>query len=116
MMTNGNTIDAGRQAMAEFNETVRAFRKRKRLILIAARGLLAARRQYPNHRLFHRWLASSPYADLSGHDRAALIQIGRHERQLRGFLATTGIAAPSLLWKTARKVALGADRGSRRAN
>ncbi|KRR11542.1 hypothetical protein CP49_18070 [Bradyrhizobium valentinum] len=97
--------------MAEFNATVRAFRKRKRLILVAAKGLLAARRQYPNNRTFHRWLKSSSYADLSGHDRAALIQIGRHEKRLRGFLATTGIAAPSLLWKTARKTIIAADGG-----
>jgi len=97
-----DTIQTGSAAMAEFIDAVRVFRKRKQLVLTAARGLLAARCRYPNNREFHRWLRRTPYSAMTKHDRSALTQIGRHEWQVRRFLATTGIASPTLLWRTAR--------------
>jgi len=49
-----------------------------------------------------KWSIQRMPSALTKHDRSALTQIGRHEWQVRRFLATTGIASPTLLWRTAR--------------
>jgi hypothetical protein len=98
-----NAMQAGQIAMAEFLDAVRIFRQRRRLVLVAARGVLEARRRYHCNRDFARWLERSPYASLSKNDRASLIAIARHEKQVLRFLKSTGMASPTLLWRAVRR-------------
>ncbi len=107
MTVEHRKIEAGMAAMADINAAVKAFRDRQRLVLTAARGLLAARRQFPNNRDFGRWIQRSPYARLSKNDRASLISIGLHEKAVKPFLEMTGMASPTLLWRTVRLKACG---------
>jgi hypothetical protein len=100
----GSVIGAGQEAYGAYLAAIKAFRGRRSLLLIAARGLLAARLQYPNHRSFGRWLRQSAYSGIDRHNRAALLNIARHEAQLAPFLQTTTLASPILIWRTARRM------------
>ena len=104
-------IDAGQRAIEEILSVQRAFRQRRRMIMVAAAGLLAAKKQNPCTRDFGRWLKRSSYADLSRHERASLIAIARNEKQIVKVLrANPGLSSPVLIWRRARRQMAGEKR------
>ena len=99
-----NLIAAGQKAFGEYSAALKAFRARGELLITASRGLLEARRRYPNHREFGRWLRTSAYADLSKNDRAAMISIARNEAATARFLKDRPtLGAPVLIWRMVRR-------------
>jgi hypothetical protein len=104
-------IDAGQVAIAEFLTVQAAFRARRDLMIVAARGLLEAKRQNPCTRDFGKWQRQSAYATLSRHETASLITIARHEKQVaRVMRANPGLSSPVLIWRHARRQAGRCDR------
>jgi hypothetical protein len=72
-------------------------------MLVAARGLLAARELNRDNQTFGRWLRSSAYRSLNKNERACLISIARNEQKLGAILKTTNISSPVALWRRARR-------------
>jgi hypothetical protein len=102
--SSARAIAAGQSAIGEMLAIEAAFRARRSLVLIAARGLLEARRQHPCNRDFSKWLRSSEYRSLDRNERACLIAIARHEGELAPFMqANDGVVCPVGLWRRARR-------------
>jgi hypothetical protein len=96
-------IATGEHAVAAYIEIRKQFRGRKRLIITAARGILQARRRYPDDRDFRRWLRASPFGALRRQDRNALISIAKNEKRLAAFFAETGSGHPAAIWERGRR-------------
>jgi hypothetical protein len=80
-------------------EAVRRYMKSQDQILPMARGLLAARRKFPGNQAYGAWLQTSPYAQLGHTDLAALVKLAEHETIVAGFLKTTRLTSPELIWR-----------------
>jgi hypothetical protein len=87
----------------EGEAAVERFKMSREQILPMARGLAAAKRKYPATRDFSEWLRNSPYSRIDKQDRAALINLGRHEEMTAKFLKNTGLISPQMIWVAVRR-------------
>jgi hypothetical protein len=89
-------ISEGEAAAERFNQS-------REQILPMALGLAAAKRKYPATRDFSKWLRNSPYSRIDKQDRAALINLGRHEDAVAEFLKTNHLVSPQTIWAAIKK-------------
>jgi hypothetical protein len=82
---------------------VERFKKSRKEILPMARGLLAAKRKHPATQAFNEWLRGSPYSRIDKQDRAALINLGKHEDATARFLESTNLISPQTIWIEIKK-------------
>jgi hypothetical protein len=79
-------------------------------IIPMARGLLAARRAYPDRRQFNEWLAASPYSQLADWMQTsltdcvrALCKIGEYEDEAIYVMHEYGEINPMVIWKEIKR-------------
>jgi len=90
-LDNQRLIREGEAAVDLYNKDIRSARAR---IMPMARGLAAAKREYPATQEFRDWLQTSSYRELGPNDRAALIKIGKNEEFATSFMRTTSLTSP----------------------
>ena len=94
-LSDERLIREGEAAVDGYNKDLRTARAR---IMPMARGLLAAKRKYPATQEFGDWLHTSSYREIGDTDRAALINIGKHEVFAEKFVRTTSLFSPGSIW------------------
>jgi hypothetical protein len=100
-LNNERLIHEGEAAVDLYNKDIKSARTR---IMPMARGLLAARHEYPGNADFSDWLQTSSYREVGADDRAALIKIGEHEHLAGEFIRTTSLTSPESIWDAIRKL------------
>jgi hypothetical protein len=99
----GNGLDDDERLISDGEAAVERFKKSRKEILPMARGLLAAKRKHPATQAFNEWLRGSPYSRIDKQDRAALINLGKHEDATARFLESTNLISPQTIWIEIKK-------------
>jgi hypothetical protein len=99
----GISLDDDEHLINEGEAAVERFKKSRDQILPMARGLLAAKRKHPATQAFNEWLRGSPYSRIDKQDRAALINLGKHEDATARFLESTNLISPQTIWIEIKK-------------
>jgi hypothetical protein len=96
-------LAAAQLAFGEFWSIRNAYLARHGAMMIAARGLLAAKRLHRGNRAFGRWLRQSALAVCNQPEVSAMIWLARNEHQLASFLRDhQSIGCPVALSRMAR--------------
>lgn len=98
-LDNMRLIREGEQAVDQYN---RGLKNARASIMPMARGLCAAKHEYPATQDFGDWLHTSAYREIEKDDRAALIKIGEHEDFAAKYMRTTRLISPESIWDAMR--------------
>ena len=118
MPTNLELIQIGEEALVKNQAAVARLQGK---LIIIARGMLAARRKYPNQRDFAVWFTSSPYEELAldwmqcSQSRCVrvLCDIADNEAEAIKVIRATGTADPDFIWQQMMKARRAARRTGR---